>query len=415
MKRTPLDAWIAAKTNHTDLAAYQTQKLRETVEWARVRSKFYRGRLADAPPITGLGDLKWLRFTTANDIRREPLQLVCVSQDDIHRVVTLDTTGTTGSPKRLYFTREDQELTIDFFHVGMSTFTDPGDRVLILLPGQTPGSVGDLLATALERLGAIPFKYGAVDDPAAVADVIRRESINVLVGVPVHLLVLARTQPAFELKSVLFATDHVPDPIRETVTRTWGCEAYDHYGMTEMGLGGGVECEARRGYHLREADLLFEIIDPQTELRLPDGEYGEIVFTTLTRRGMPLIRYRTGDYGRFLPGACPCGTSLKTLERVARRLNGRIPLGDGHITIAELDRMLFSVENVVNAIAVAGGVTRYGLTIGVQVVGDIPTALEAIRARLTLPDDVKVEIKPVDDIKLTMAKRVIMDLGVILG
>ena len=177
-------------------------------------------------------------------------------------MVTLDTSGTTGNPKRLFFTRADQELTIDFFHRGMTTFTDAGDRVLILLPGQTPGSVGDLLATALHRFDAVPIKYGPVVDPDDVLRVIRREAISVLVGVPVHLLALARRDPTLQIKSVLFATDHVPDPIRAELERAWGCQTYDHYGMTEMGLGGGVECAARRGYHLREADLLFEIVNP---------------------------------------------------------------------------------------------------------------------------------------------------------
>ena len=94
--------------------------------------------------------------------------------------------------------------------------------------------------------------------------------------------------------------------------------------MTEMGLGGGVECQARRGYHLREADLYFEIVHPQTGEPVTEGETGEIVFTTLTRQGMPLIRYRTGDLSRFIPGQCPCGTTLRTLEKVTRRLSGKV-------------------------------------------------------------------------------------------
>jgi phenylacetate-coenzyme A ligase PaaK-like adenylate-forming protein len=118
--------------------------------------------------------------------------------------------------------------------------------------------------------------------------------------------------------------------------------------MTEMGLGGGVECEARRGYHLREADLYFEIIDPATGRVLPDGEYGEVVFTTLTRRGMPLVRYRTGDVSRFIPGKCSCGTHLKTLERITHRLAGRVFIGDRPLTMADLDEALFAIDGVLN-------------------------------------------------------------------
>jgi phenylacetate-CoA ligase len=92
------------------------------------------------------------------------------------------------------------------------------------------------------------------------------------------------------------------------------------YGMTEMVFGGAVQCEARSGYHMREADLYFEIVDPVRGHSVPDGEIGEIVFTTLTRIGMPLIRYRTGDLSRFIPEPCPCGSSLRRLDKIAGRI-----------------------------------------------------------------------------------------------
>ena len=277
MNLTPLEPWIDHKIDHTDLEAYQLRKLNETLRLVKEKSRFYRQQPIDLPSDLGhLSDLTRWPFTTADDLRANPLAFVTVSQDEIHRVVTLDdanfplttltTSGTTGQPKRLYFTRDDQELTIDFFRVGMSTFTAPGDRVLILLPGETPGSVGDLLALGLQRLGAVPIKHGPVRDAAATLGVMRREKINVMVGVPTHVLALARhpAKSPLKLKSVLLSTDHVPNAIKHAIEAAFGCTVYNHYGMTEMGLGGGVECEARRGYHLREADLLFEIVDPVT-------------------------------------------------------------------------------------------------------------------------------------------------------
>ena len=101
--------------------------------------------------------------------------------------------------------------------------------------------------------------------------------------------------------------------------------------MTEMGLGGGVQCSARQGYHLREADLYFEIVDPHSGEPLPEGELGEVVFTTLTREGMPLIRYRTGDLSRFLPGQCPCGTLLRSMESIRQRVAGNLELAGGRL------------------------------------------------------------------------------------
>lgn len=360
MNLSPLDPWIAGKIgangpplHRPDLEAYQLRKLRETLALCAARSRFYHKRLAGVPlDLTSLTDLSRIPTTSAEDIRAGALRFLCVSQGDIDRVVTLSSSGTTGAPKRLYFTQDDQDLTADFFRVGMSTFTEPGDHVLILLPGETPGSVGDLLAAGLARLGAVAIKHGPVLSITQTLRAMFEADIDVMVGIPVQVLSLlrsdeARSFPLPKLKSVLLTTDHVPAAVRHALEAAWGCQVYNHYGMTEMGLGGGVECEAQRGYHLREADLYVEIIDPATGVPVPDGEPGEIVFTTLTREGMPLIRYRTGDVGHFIPGPCPCGSHLKTLAHVTTRLDAIHDVGGGHtLTLAELDEVLYGVDGV---------------------------------------------------------------------
>jgi phenylacetate-CoA ligase len=376
VRLTPLQPWIAGKIGAAGqaltreaLAAYQLEKLRETLDRVRTKSPFYRHKLARAPQqMETLDDLAAFPFTTADDLRAGPLQLLCVSQgeiqrvvtlDGIHRIVSMDTSGTSGSPKRLYFTLEDQELTVDFFQVGMSTLVDPGDRVLILLPCERPGSVGDLLKTGLDRLGAVGIKHGLVTNTRETLETLRHERADALVGVPVQALGLARQPqagiPPLHLKSLLLSTDHVPAAIVKTLETAWGCTVYNHYGMTETGLGGGVECQARRGYHLREADLYVEIVDPQTGEPLPDGQYGEVVFTTLTRRGMPLLRYRTGDISRFIPGACPCGSVLKTLEPIRYRIDGIVAAGAEHFTLADLDEALFPLDGLLDFTAAARG------------------------------------------------------------
>ena len=88
------------------------------------------------------------------------------------------------------------------------------------------------------------------------------------------------------------------------MSSAFSCPVFTHYGMTEMGYGGGVECAALNGYHMREEDLYTEIIDPITRKNVPEGNYGEVVFTTFRREVMPLIRYRTGDIAGFLPKNC---------------------------------------------------------------------------------------------------------------
>lgn len=361
---TPLEPWICSKIGlepdapltRTALNEYQLGRVQATVEHARNRSPFYREHLAGtgSADLRTLADIARLPFTTPADILADDLGFLCVSQSEIERVVTLNSSGTTNKAKRLHFTAQDLELTVDFFRHGMSTLVKPGERVLILMPGDLPGSVGDLLTQGLARLDVRGIIHGIVrDERAAIAEIIARK-IDCLVGLPVQLLGLARhadaaTIPHGRIKSVLLSADYVPAAVSRELERVWGCPVFNHYGMTEMGLGGVVDCAARSGGHIREADLYFEIIDPATGQPAPEGEPGEVVFTTLTRTGMPLIRYRTGDLSRFIPEPCSCGAVLKRLEWVKGRLAGQVLLGGKYlVSMADLDEILFPLPGLLN-------------------------------------------------------------------
>jgi len=357
-----LEPWIKHKINGDSsgvltrklIEDYQLDKLQETLNWVTTKSRFYTRLYSGLNcKISSLQDMLQLPYTTSKDLKENPLDFLCVSQNDINRIVTLQSSGTTGNPKRLFFTEADQELTIDFFHHGMLTLVKPGDRVLIMLPGEIPGSVGDLLRLGLERAGVVGVVHGLVTNPEATLEQIRRDNINVLVGIPTQVLSLVRFKdskgcsPSLSLKSVLLSTDNVPHAIVQELEKAWGCKVFNHYGMTEMGLGGGLECTGFCGYHLREADLYVEIIDPSSGLPVEDGQLGEIVFSTLTRSAMPLIRYRTGDMSRFIPGLCACQTVLKRLELIKSRDRVYLTQAD-YLTMADFDEVLFALDNVLD-------------------------------------------------------------------
>jgi phenylacetate-coenzyme A ligase PaaK-like adenylate-forming protein len=392
MPMSPLEGWTAAKIgreqdflNRETLEQYQRECLQETIRYAAANSLFYRNRLGKvaAGRIDSLADIAALPFTTEADLRNFGREMLCVSQSMISRVVTLTTSGTCGAPKRIWFTPEDQALTVDFFRAGMSTLVEPGDRVLILLPGERAGSVGELLAQALESAGITAILHGPVRSLAETLRVIRAMQVSSLVGIPVQILALARHSvylghPPVTLKSVLLSTDYAATSLIREVERIWQCKVFDHYGMTEMGLGGGVECAAHSGYHLREADLYFEIIDPDSGEVVPAGCEGEVVFSTLNRRGMPLIRYRTGDLSRFLPEKCCCGSVLKRLDRISGRLGVKTILPDGaKIRLNILDEAVFAIPGVIDFSAgVADSQVPMSMEISLLIVG-AETAIES--------------------------------------
>jgi phenylacetate-coenzyme A ligase PaaK-like adenylate-forming protein len=362
MLLTPLEPWIKSKIGLREaepltrraLEAYQLGKLRETITHARQNSPFYKERLAGYGEPESLRDLTRFPFTFPAQIREDDLRFLCVSQGEIERVVTLPSSGTTAPSKRLHFTNDDLELTIDFFHHGMSTLVEPGDRVLILMPGELPGSVGDLLVKGLSRMevaGIVRWPVGEADD---LLEFMVSRMITSLVGLPGHLLHVVRHPkaqllPKGQIRSVLLSADYVPLAVVREVAKVWGCPVFNHYGMTEMGLGGGVDCRALAGYHLREADLYFEIVDPVDGRPVPIGETGEVVFTTLTRRGMPLIRYRTGDLARFMAEPCPCGTIMRCLGHVRGRIEAMVEIGDGlRLDSSDLSEALYAITGLLD-------------------------------------------------------------------
>ncbi|MCR4772583.1 MAG: hypothetical protein K5855_09770 [Oscillospiraceae bacterium] len=306
-------------------------------------------------------------FTTAEDIINGGAAMCRVSQKDIKRVVTMRSSGSTGPAKRLYFTEGDLERTADYFRRGMAHISPPGSSVAILLGSASPDGLGSLLAEGLTRLGARPFLHGAVEDHGEAAAFLAALRPDVIVAAPVPLRRLALSLPFLRPSAVLLSSDYVADSLRQTVARVWNTAVYSHYGLTESGLGFAVQCPALEGHHIREDEFLTEIIDPDTGAVLPDGRWGEIVFTTLRREAMPLRRYRTGDISRIIPGTCACGRSGKRLDKIL----GRIDEIKKPVSIYTLDELLLGEDGILDYSA-----SLRGDTLRLEVVGDADRAAE---------------------------------------
>ncbi|MCF8068487.1 MAG: AMP-binding protein [Desulfobacterales bacterium] len=346
---------LAAPLKRADIEDHQLKQLNETLMYASHHSPFYKNRLnPDQMNLKSLADHSRLPFTTEEDLRHNSLQILSTSQNDVSRVVTLQTSGTTHDPKRLYFTEQDLAGTLVFFHHVMSHLFMSGQRMLILLPGSTPDSLGDLLSRALKMMGARGIIHGLPENPQAALEAAIRYKTELVIGLPTDVLSMARHSDSLQkfkglIKKVVLCSDYIPDTLVNTIKQLWHCEVFEHYGMTEMGYGGGIQCSVHEGYHLREADLFFEIVDPETGHTLTNGESGEVVFTTLTQRGMPLIRYRTGDISRLIPEPCPCGSIFQRLDKVMGRINGALKIGiNQFIFISDLDEIIFRISGIQN-------------------------------------------------------------------
>jgi phenylacetate-coenzyme A ligase PaaK-like adenylate-forming protein len=378
LTRAAIDAWRLARLN-------------ETIAYARAASPFYRAR-RDGPdgPLARIEDVARLPFTAAADLLANDPPLLALSQSAIARVVTLETSGTSGPPKRLHFTPDDLEATVDFFHHGMALFARPGDRAAIAFPGRCPGGVAAGLAVALRRLGAVPVAAPSPLDPVALAAWLREERPDVVAGPPVPLLAAARVAAndggaPIRARAVLLSSDHVAESLARSLAAAWGAEVFRHWGMTETGYGGAVDCAYHCGCHLREDELLVEVVDPATGAPAPAGAVGEVVISTLRRRSAPLLRYRTGDLARLIEAPCPCGSALKRLDGFAGRVGAGAPLpSGGELTLPRLDEVLFALEAVSDFAAVVetGAPATLTLSIAAPAPLRVAATLETVRARL---------------------------------
>ena len=391
---------------------WRISKLAETIEWAAVKSYWYRHLLKDIDvrtivaalrasvsqndgPRKAAAILAGLPFTVQEDLAADSDIFLAVGHSEVEGIISVPTSGTSGPAKRIRSTSGDMEETIAFFQYGMRFLINPGrDRVALAMSPARPGNVGDLLGRALERIGGVPFLAHGFVPEGLTAETRWLEELaawapTCLVGVPPQLLALSRHSQAgwLNLKSILLSGDVADDNlVAELEGNFSGCRVFRHYGLTETGLGGAVECGERDWPHLRD-DLWVEIVDAEGRVIAEPGESGEIVITPLARRGLPLLRYRTGDEGLIMSAPCPCGSLMPRLKTIGR-LSDRLILPGGRILrVNDFEAPLLTLPFVRDYDLRLHSGSPGGLTIILTVTDEVPgnasrIAAETVRAWL---------------------------------
>jgi phenylacetate-CoA ligase len=319
----------------------QNDAFQKAVRYAARHQKFFAAKLRerglDPRSIRmpeDLGDI----FTTPEDVVSRPAEdFLCRDPQAV-----FETTGTSGPPKRIYFSYDELDRSARYEAAALAeNGVRPGDRVVCTFDaGYWVSSWVTFLAC--KHLGVL---CSAVGKPQP-RDLYARMGIyryNVIAADPTWLVSfseIAEKEGIFPVKLILAAGDRMTDVYRNYVQDIWKAPLVLGYGSTEAGGGLGMECRQSKGYHVDEFNFLFEILDPD-----PEG-YGELVFTTLSRRTEPFIRYRARDITRLSVSPCSCGTTLGRLDMIKGRRDEMVVMGAGNMHPAIFERILHDVEGI---------------------------------------------------------------------
>jgi len=319
----------------------QTDGFRQVVRYAAAHQKFFARKLAahhiDIDRVRGPEDLGEI-FTTADDVLHYPAEdFLCRAPQAV-----FETTGTTGSPKRVYFGYDELEFAARYTAAAMyQNGVRSDDRVVCAFDG------GYWISSwvsflACKQIGALCSAIGK-PHPRELYTRMGIYHYNVIVADPtwlVSLSAMAEQEGTFPVKLILAAGDRMTEKYRSYVQDVWQAPVVLGYGSTEQGGGVGMECLERHGIHLDEYNFYIELLNPDT-----DG-YGELVVTTLSRRTMPLVRYRVSDVTRFIDEPCVCGVTLRRIEPIRGRRDEMVVMGAGNLHPGIFDQVLHDVRGI---------------------------------------------------------------------
>jgi len=336
------------------LQELQLTRLRETVSRA-ARSPFYRERLAQAgvtpDNLRTPEDIRKIPFTLKDDLRSQGKGMLTLPLTELVRLHA--SSGTTGKATVIYYTREDIEAWADLLARSLyMTGVRPGDVFQNMMGyGLFTGGLG--FHYGGERLGCLTIPAGAGNSKRQI-QLMQEFGTTVVHIIPSYALYLLNTfaeegvDPRdLPLRIAFIGAEPHTEDMRRRIEAAYGLKAYNSYGLSEMnGPGVAFECPEQNGMHVWEDAFVLEVVDPQTLEPVPPGVVGELIFTNLTRQGMPLLRYRTRDLASVDDTPCPCGRAFRRISRIQGRTDDMIIIKGVNIFPMQIEHVLMAMPEV---------------------------------------------------------------------
>lgn len=339
------------------LSQLQSHRLQRQVRHCFDDIPFYRDAFNERgivpEDIRSIEDIRKLPFTTKQDLRRGyPFKMFGVNRDQVVRIHS--SSGTTGTATTVGYTQED-----------IDNWSDCFARVLYAIGGSPHDILQNCFGYGLFT-GGLGVQYGAtragcVVVPTSVGNTERQVRLlhdfqtSILCCTPSYALVIADRARAmgydpahdFNLRCGVMGAEPWSESLRQQIQTDFGMKVADIYGLSEvMGPGVAGECQAQHGLHVAEDQFYVEIVDPKTLEPVPDGTYGELVITTLTRQCSPLIRYRTRDITRILPGYCSCGRTFRRIDRITGRTDDMLIIRGVNVFPSQIEQVITRMDDV---------------------------------------------------------------------
>lgn len=351
-----MDYFDKAETwNRTRIEETQLTRLRAVVAQAS-KCSFYGQRLDEAgvspQSITSLDDVRRIPMTTKSDLRDQyPTGLLCVPPAEIVRMHC--SSGTTGTPTAICHTQNDLNSWANLMARSMYMVGIRREDVFQNMSGYGLFTGGLGIHFGAERLGCMTIPAGA-GNSARQIKLVKDFHTTVVHILPSYALILGEkllsqggNPRELPLRIALVGAEPYTEEFRRRIEELFDMKVYNSYGLSEMnGPGVAFECPHQKGLHVWEDAFLAEIVDPQSGEPVPDGEVGELVMTSLCRQGMPILRYRTRDLTRFLPGDCLCGRQHRRIDRIVGRADDMFIIKGVNIYPMQIEQVVMSFPEV---------------------------------------------------------------------